>query len=153
MEFLKHTDFCPYTCPVGLTTYQLGKRVWKLVERQKPHPDLLLFHETNPGSSPEISRWMHPSELQHLWNLGLVKVGFAERRAPVQADSYKGRPDYCPPGSITWEEHVEVWMAYAKKYGNGQSAERMAERCGFGKTEAENLLGRPLRTWESRVPV
>jgi len=52
------------------------------------------------------------------------------------------------PGTIPWEEHVEVWRAYAKEFGRGQSAERIVERGGFGYAEAESLLGRPLATWE-----
>lgn len=63
------------------------------------------------------------------------------RRAPVQHDRSS------PPGTIDWEEHLEVYDCYASKYGRSQSAERLAERGGFGKLEAETLLGRPLRTW------
>lgn len=55
-----------------------------------------------------------------------------------------------PEGTITWEEHVEVWTRYAAEYGSRQSAERMAERGGFGFYEAQNLLGRPLKTWDAR---
>lgn len=145
------TEFNAYTCPVDLTTYRLGKREWRLVERQKPHPDLLVFKETNPNDPPDIERVMHPSELQHLWEMGLVKVGYAERRAPVQADGYSRQPGYVPPGTITWEEHMQVYACYAKRYGTSQSAERLAERAGFGKSEAETLLGRPLTTWEPRL--
>lgn len=63
------------------------------------------------------------------------------RRAPVQGDRTN------PPGSIDWEEHLAVYDCYAVKYGRDQSAERLAQRGGFGKQEAEMLLGRPLRTW------
>ena len=59
-----------------------------------------------------------------------------------------GRTRRQPDGSITWEEHLEVFEKYAAKYGREQSAERIAERWGFGKEEAETLLGRPLQTWE-----
>lgn len=72
-----------------------------------------------------------------------------ERRAPVQGDLRGGRW-ISPPGTISWEEHEEVWRAYAQLYGREQSAERIAERHGFGKTEAEKIVGRPLRTWEPR---
>jgi len=54
------------------------------------------------------------------------------------------------PGTIAWEEHLEVYAVYSKKYGTQQSAERLAARGGFGKLEAESLLGHPLRTWEPR---
>jgi hypothetical protein len=56
-----------------------------------------------------------------------------------------------PPGTITWAEHLEVYEAYAKRFGRDQSPERMAERGGFGKDEAEMLLGRPLTTWKERT--
>lgn len=68
-----------------------------------------------------------------------------ERRVNVQA-----KRD-APPGTMTWSEHCEVWEAYAKTLPGGcQSAERIADRGGFGKAEAEKLIGRPLRTWEPR---
>lgn len=66
------------------------------------------------------------------------------RRAPVQGERDRAG------GSITWAEHLEVYERYAAKYGCGQSAERLAERGGFGYKEAERLLGRPLRTWRVR---
>lgn len=78
-----------------------------------------------------------------------------ERRVCVQADrSYRDpatrRMVFPPRGTITWSEHCEVWDAYAKRGHGAQSAERIVERGGFGKAEAEMLLGRPLRTWEPR---
>lgn len=78
-----------------------------------------------------------------------------ERRARVQAERPYRDPAtrsmvYPLPGTITWPEHCEVWEAYAKRFGRDQSAERILERGGFGKDEAEMLLGRPLRTWEPR---
>lgn len=73
------------------------------------------------------------------------------RRAPVQGvlvgSSRRGRRS-TPSGTITWAEHEEVWRAYASQYGRSQDAERIAARGGFGKQEAERLLGRPLSTWE-----
>lgn len=56
-------------------------------------------------------------------------------RAPVQ----KSRLG--PAGTISWAEHVAVWEAYARRYGNGQSAERIAERGGFGHGEILDLTG------------
>lgn len=56
-------------------------------------------------------------------------------RAPVQAGP-KG-----PAGTITWAEHLRVWEAYARRYGKGQSAERIAESGGFGHGEIEMLTG------------
>ncbi len=78
------------------------------------------------------------------------------RRAPVQGDFTQvpggepGHKRYTAAGTITWAEHLEVWEKYAARYGRSQSAERMAERQGFSKLEAEDLLGRPLATWEER---
>lgn len=54
-----------------------------------------------------------------------------------------------PPGSISWVEHEEVWLAYRKRYGTSQNAEQIHARGGFGKEEAEMILGRPLKTWEA----
>ena len=73
-----------------------------------------------------------------------------ERRAPVQGEGV-GR-DRIPAGTIAWSEHEEVYQAYAKRYRMSaaqQDAECIADRCGFGKSEAEKLLGRPLATWKA----
>lgn len=79
-----------------------------------------------------------------------------ERRAPVQAQgSYYLRPGDSrlagtrPPGSISWEEHEEAWRDYATRFGSGQSAERIAERGGFGFCELTDHLGREPKTWRS----
>ena len=70
-------------------------------------------------------------------------------RAPVQGDSVRGRPIH-PPGSITWEEHVEVWKTYARKYGWSQTPRRIAERGGFGYLEIQELTGHAPKTWQKR---
>lgn len=70
-----------------------------------------------------------------------------ERRAPVQGDhGRRGRPR----GTIAWDEHVEAWNDYAKRYGTSQSAERIAERGGFGYEELIDHLGREPHTWKPR---
>lgn len=72
-----------------------------------------------------------------------------DRRAPVQRERVshgQGKPD----GTIAWTEHVQVWNAYAAKYGRQQSAERIAERGGFGWSEIVMLLGREPETWQPR---
>ena len=71
-------------------------------------------------------------------------------RVPVQADYGRAGRIANPPGWITWAEHLEVYDAYAERFGRGQTAERLAERGGFSKNEAEGLLGRPLTTWKPR---
>lgn len=76
-----------------------------------------------------------------------------ERRAPVQRDCIRGRC-YCSrkhePGWISWEEHERAWLDYARRYGRGQSAERIAERGGFGYWELTQHLGHAPKTWEPR---
>jgi len=72
-----------------------------------------------------------------------------ERTAPIQGDrTAQGKKD--PDGTITWKEHLLVHEKYAKKYGTSQSAERIAERGGFGFREATELLGEPLKTFRPR---
>ena len=48
---------------------------------------------------------------------------------------------------VTWEEHLEAWNAYHRRYP-GQSAERIAERGGFGYWEITQLLGHGPKTWQ-----
>jgi len=66
-------------------------------------------------------------------------------RAPVQ-----GEFRVKPPGTIAWWEHVQAWEAYAQKWGNDQSAARIAERHGFGYRELVKLLGHEPTTWRPR---
>lgn len=61
------------------------------------------------------------------------------RRAPVNGP---------PGGTIAWPEHLRAWIAYARTYGTDQSAERIAERGGFGVSELVTQLGHMPRTWE-----
>lgn len=59
----------------------------------------------------------------------------------------------CPghhAGTISWEEHLEAYKDYSNRYGSGQSAERLAERGGFGYAELVDHLGREPRTWRKR---
>ena len=67
-----------------------------------------------------------------------------DRRAPVQ----RNREHKKPPGTISWVEHLEAWEEYARRYGNRQSAHRIAERCGFCYGELVDFLGREPITWE-----
>jgi hypothetical protein len=66
------------------------------------------------------------------------------RRAPVQQDNERG------PGSIAWVEHLDAWSSYAARFGSSQSAERIAERGGFGYRELVVLLGVRPKTWMAR---
>lgn len=69
------------------------------------------------------------------------------RRAPVQ-----GEPRYRRvAGTVSWDEHEEAWREYARRFGPYQSAERIAERHGFGYSEMTDLLGREPTTWEPRT--
>lgn len=77
-----------------------------------------------------------------------------ERRTRVQGDGayWLSRDRWTPgetqvPGSITWAEHLEVWVLYDAKHHARQSAERIAERGGFSYWECADLLGHELRTW------
>lgn len=54
-----------------------------------------------------------------------------------------------PDGSIAWAEHLECYVKYAARYGKDQSAERLAERGGFGYDEFVVLMGAPPRTWRA----
>lgn len=71
------------------------------------------------------------------------------RRAPVQGEHYCENDGIGHgPGTISWLEHLLVWSGYAARYGQNQSAERMAERGGFCYGELEMFLGHKPETWE-----
>lgn len=69
------------------------------------------------------------------------------KRAPMQGEYDRARK---PDGTIAWSEHLECFAAYAAYWGNGQSAERMAERGGFGFYEFVRLVGHEPKTWRPR---
>lgn len=77
------------------------------------------------------------------WLVG-GKPAIEERRAPVQRDRDRGKP----AGSISWGEHLEAWNYYASRWP-GQSAERIAERGGFGYGELQQFLGHDPVTWKA----
>jgi hypothetical protein len=85
--------------------------------------------------------------------LGASAEVVPERRTRTQASGpYWLSVDRWPtgtrgPGTIAWSEHEEIWRAYDAKEHNGQDAERIAERGGFGYWEAAQLLGHEPRTW------
>lgn len=82
----------------------------------------------------------------------------SERRAPVQAFGHPWLgarhpardPDAHPEGTVSWDEHVEAWQEYDKRWRSGQSAERIAERGGFCWGELRDFLGHAPKTWEPR---
>jgi hypothetical protein len=68
------------------------------------------------------------------------------RRAPVQGEH--GPPEQRrAAGTITWDEHLKCYAAYAAQYGTDQSAERLAARGGFGYNEFVHFVGHEPRTW------
>ena len=78
------------------------------------------------------------------------------RRAPVQGcypgerkQRKQGEPGY-GDGTISWEEHLLAYGAYAVRNGRSQSAERLAERGGFGWFELVEYLGREPASWAPR---
>lgn len=81
----------------------------------------------------------------------MTNVNVEERRAPVQGRHLIPRMRTGAPGeaygTVSWTEHEEAWRAYAKRYGTDQSAERIAERRGFGYAELTELLGHAPTTW------
>lgn len=68
-----------------------------------------------------------------------------QRRAPVQGE-WPSRPS----GTVSWWEHEQAYEDYRRRFGNGQTAERLAERGGFGYSEMTDHLGHEPTTWEPR---
>jgi hypothetical protein len=61
-------------------------------------------------------------------------------------------PSRVPDGSVSWADHLLAYAAYAAKYGTEQSAERIADRGGFGVEEIGKILNVPhaLDSWRPR---
>lgn len=70
------------------------------------------------------------------------------RRAPVQGESRRDGRGLKPAGTVAWWEHEKAWEPYGARYS--QSAERIAERSGFGYWEMTDLLGHEPTTWSVR---
>lgn len=64
----------------------------------------------------------------------------AIKKAPYQKKNYKS-------GTIEWDCHYRAWTNYARKYGISQSAERIAERGGFGEEELDKFFGENWRDY------
>lgn len=77
-----------------------------------------------------------------------VQFNDGKKRAPIQAESRSSKNADKGQGTISWEEHEACWAKYAVKYGTQQSAERLAERGGFGYNEFIILMGREPETFE-----
>ena len=58
------------------------------------------------------------------------------RTAPFQKENYK---IVYPSTRITWDAHLEAYKSYSRRYGTSQSAERIAERGGFGEEELDSF--------------
>lgn len=75
------------------------------------------------------------------------------RLAPIQPDiSFWKIPalESSSYAAIPWEEHVEIWKNY-NAYGYTQTAERIAERGGFGIKEAAKFYKmNPIVVWFSK---
>lgn len=65
----------------------------------------------------------------------------APDRAPVNGPPY---------GTISWAEHEEAWLDYARRH-RGQDALRIAVRGGFGLWELCDQLGHAPQTWTPSV--
>lgn len=75
---------------------------------------------------------------------------YCGKRAPVQGEYAGKRGEARAAGTVTWEEHLEAYAGYAAKFGSSQSAERLAERAGFGYHEMTDFLGHEPTTWMPR---
>lgn len=64
-----------------------------------------------------------------------------------QAGERKMAPVQGYSAGIPWSLHREAWDAYAKKYGKNQTAERLADRGGFGTEELDDFIP----GWRDRV--
>lgn len=134
------------------TREELGRHVRKIWidwarQQPSPKPSWLLSWEELSEPDREVDRRIGTE----LYEMGAWEQGGADtdaRRAPVQ--SVLGRATPLPAGTIAWTEHVEAWTEYARRFGRDQSAERIAERGGFGMLELCSFLGRPPRTWRQK---
>lgn len=65
----------------------------------------------------------------------------SDRRFPIQAEDVGRHHPRRPAGTVPWSVGVAAWERYAARYGRDQSAERIAERGGFGHGEMHTFLG------------
>jgi hypothetical protein len=110
--------------------------VWEALE---PHTEQNIALDLNdPAESTAFA--------QMVADVTFAVLAVVERRAPVQA---RYGPTPIRRGSIAWSEHLKAYKAYSAAHGNSQSAERIAERGGFGYNEIVTLLGAEPKTWRA----
>lgn len=80
----------------------------------------------------------------------VVVQGDGPWQLPPNHPAYQQAKCVKVPGTVTWEEHERAWREYARRYGRGQSAERLVERGGFSWSELTMFLGHEPKTWEPR---
>lgn len=80
-----------------------------------------------------------------------------DRRARVQGEGAWYRKSVLPgddhkirPGSVPWSVHLQAWEEYARQGHGSQSAERVAERGGFGYYEIQCLLSGECHPYRSK---
>jgi hypothetical protein len=142
-EHETHLVGCPLNC--GHSCDQDGARAGdRIVRAERPHP-AELADATNCDECHALDSFGHAPCPRH------AAAPAHPLYAPVQGDRkiQPGRPGH-DAGKVAWSEHLEAWRDYAKRYGNDQSAERLAERGGFGYLELVEHLGRLPETWQPR---
>lgn len=112
-------------CGVTTRPFKPGDEVW-FYPRGKDGPCNFQTVDSDP--------WMlggHTQVVRLRGRSGCYATGNMEpmgRWAPVNGE---------PGRRIPWATHEAAWRAYAAKYGRQQSAERIAERGGFGVVELD----------------
>lgn len=92
--------------------------------------------ERHIPAKPDIDYDLLVGELIMRFSEKINKVPKAIKTAPFQKSDYNA---YYPSCKITWDAHLEAYKAYSHRYGTSQSAERIAERGGFGDNELDEF--------------
>jgi hypothetical protein len=146
-RMIVHTALASYAEQRWQSKWVVNKKIHRRSEPQEYDPtpactECHLAWDETGNYKPEFRCPASPGAIVAL------AMGEAERRVPVQRDDHSGA------GTVPWSTHVRAWQNYGTRHE--QTAERLAERGGFGYREMQCALAghyRDVVTCKKKHPV
>ena len=131
-------NLCTYTGikPLSVNIQDGKVCMWAMIDTNE-YPAIIKIHIIGTGQPIPLNSTYIDTIMdgQFVWHFFYEKKD-AIRTAPFQRENYK---IVYPSTRITWEAHLEAYKSYSRRYGTSQSAERIAERGGFGEEELDDF--------------
>ena len=109
----------------------------KIIKEWRPEKGMLSYGEIESrleAADKELALHKSGARMKELEGKNRdLRKRVAELEADIKPFPMQDGPD------ITWATARKVYELYSELYGNGQSLERIAERCGFGWKEVAGM--------------